>query len=95
MQSKAARLGAALVDEERHLDQLFRERSVTSDSLASQLSKIGALQAEVRGAHLEAHLAELQILTPAQTAEYAALRGYAAQPVGHDMPHHQHPTSDN
>jgi Spy/CpxP family protein refolding chaperone len=90
MQSKAARLGAALVAEERRLDELFRERSVTSDSLAAQLTKIGALQAEVRGAHLEAHLAELRILTPAQTAKYASLRGYTVQPGEHDTTHHQH-----
>jgi hypothetical protein len=78
MQSKAARLGAALVDEERRLDQLFREQSVTSDSLASQLSKIGALQAEVRGAHLEAHLAELKILTPATDSRVRGLAGLAS-----------------
>ena len=90
MQSKAARLGAALVEEEGRLDQLFHERNVTRDSLAAELSKIGALQAEVGGAHLEAHLAELGILTPEQTAKYASLRGYAGHPADDDTTHHQH-----
>ena len=90
MQSKAAKLGAALVDEERRLDQLFRERTVTGDSLAGELSKIGALQAEVRGVHLEAHLAELRILTPEQAAKYASLRGYAAHPADDGAAHHEH-----
>ena len=29
-----------------------------------------------RGAHLEAHLAQVEILTPEQNARYAQLRGY-------------------
>lgn len=91
MQSKAATLGAALVEEERRLDQSFRERTVTDDFLAAELNKIGALQAEVRGAHLEAHLAELRILTPEQAAKYVSLRGYAVRPVEHhDTTQHHH-----
>jgi Spy/CpxP family protein refolding chaperone len=96
MQSKAARLGAALVEEERRLDQAFRERTVTSDFLAAELSKIGALQADLRGAHLEAHLAELQILTPEQAAKYSSLRGYATPQTESDgMSHHQHQMMHN
>jgi Spy/CpxP family protein refolding chaperone len=95
MQSKAARLGAALVEEERRLDQLFREGNVTSDSLAAQLRKIGALQADLRGAHLEAHVAERRILTPEQAAQYANLRGYSDQASEHNGMHHEHPMMHN
>jgi Spy/CpxP family protein refolding chaperone len=76
MQAKAIALGKALVEEERKLDRLFATKSVVPELLAKALGDIGALQARLRGAHLEAHLAQLQILTPAQTARYAGLRGY-------------------
>jgi hypothetical protein len=47
-------------------------------SLAAALARIGELQAKVRGAHLEAHLAQARILTPGQTARYVELRGYGS-----------------
>lgn len=88
MEAKAASLGSALVEQERALDRLFASRSANAERLSSLLNEIGALQARVRGAHLEAHLAQVQILTPEQTARYAQLRGYAgASQPGHT---HQH-----
>ena len=92
MQSKASSLGRALVDEERKLDQLFAARAVTPQSLATLLSQIGSLQAQVRGAHLEAHLAQAEILTSEQNARYAQLRGYggSSQPAGHGGMQHKH-----
>lgn len=77
MESKATSLGRALVDEERKLDRLFAIKAVSPGLLARSLSEIGLLQAKVRGAHLEAHLAQVRILTPEQNARYARLRGYA------------------
>ena len=92
MQSKASLLGRALVDEERKLDQLFAARAVTPQLLATSLSQIGLLQAQVRGAHLEAHLAQVDILTPEQNARYAQLRGYggSSEPSGHGGMQHKH-----
>ena len=78
MLSKATPLGQALVEEERKLDQLFATRAVTPELLATALGEIGSLQAGVRGAHLEAHLAQVKILTPEQNARYARLRGYGS-----------------
>lgn len=76
MEAKAIALGGALVEEERKLDQLFATKAVSPELLAGSLGEIGALQAKVRGAHLEAHLAQVRILTPEQTARYGELRGY-------------------
>ena len=76
MQEKAQSAGRALVDEERRLDALFRTKAVTSESMARSLSRIGELQAEVRSAHLAAHVAQARILTDEQAARYASLRGY-------------------
>lgn len=91
MESRAKRLGRALVDEERGLDRLFASRSITPEALAQSLRRIGELQAQLRQAHLEAHLVQTQILTPAQTASYMALRGYG-DAAGDDAGHvgHRH-----
>jgi Spy/CpxP family protein refolding chaperone len=83
MQTKAVALGRRLVDEERKLDRLFASSSVTQDSLQESVTRIGALQADVRAAHLEAHLEQAKILTPEQRAHYRRLRGYHATGAHH------------
>lgn len=98
MHVKATSLGEALVEAERRLDQLFAAKTATSESVAAALDEIGALQAKVRGAHLEAHLAESEILTAAQSARYAQLRHYGsasanpehAGPQPRSSPHMHH-----
>lgn len=89
MESKAATLGRALVEAERKLDRMFATKAVSVESLASALSEIGVLQAKVRGAHLEAHLAQAQIITAEQSARYAELRGYGGSSAhsGHGGQH--------
>ena len=88
MLSKATALGRALVEKERELDRLFATRSIDAALLAKPLDDIGSLQAGVRGAHLEAHLAQVEILTAEQNARYARLRGYggAVEHTGHGAP---------
>lgn len=76
MEARAKTLGRALVEEERKLDQLFAGRTVTPARLNSALNEIGALQAKVRAVHLEAHLSQVEILTPEQIARYAGFPGY-------------------
>ena len=89
MSARAATQGRALVEKERELDGLFASRTITAERLARTLREIGALQAEVRRAHLEAHLAQVEILTAEQNSRYRALRGYgsAARPGGHGHKH--------
>jgi Spy/CpxP family protein refolding chaperone len=76
MQTKAIVLGRRLVDEEGKLDRLFASATVTQAVLQDTVARIGALQADVRAAHLEAHLAQAKILTPEQRTRYIHLRGY-------------------
>ena len=83
MQTKAVALGRQLVDEERKLDRLFASTSITRDSLQKSVARIGELQADVRAAHLEAHLEQARILTPQQRAHYLRLRGYHASGAHH------------
>ncbi len=86
MADEAKASGAALVNAERELDALFRDRSVTQPRLADALQKVAALQARVRQAHLQAHLEQVQLLSAQQVARYNTLRGYdapAGAPHGH------------
>jgi Spy/CpxP family protein refolding chaperone len=78
MEAKAQGLGAALVEAERELDQMFARRVATLEGIESQLSKMGHLQAQLRSAHLEAHIAQAALLQPQQVAEYNKLQGYLA-----------------
>jgi Spy/CpxP family protein refolding chaperone len=83
MQTKAVALGRQLVDEERKLDGLFASSSITQNSLQESVTRIGALQADVRATHLDAHLEQAKILTPEQRAHYLRLRGYHAPGAHH------------
>ena len=90
MESKAISLGRPLVEEERKLDRMFAEKRITQESLDQSLTRIGELQAQVRRAHLEAHLAQAEILTLAQVSKYMMLRGYTNTPGIEGHAGHKH-----
>ena len=92
MEAKAMSLGRPLVEEERKLDKLFAEKKITPESLDQSLTRIGGLLAQVRRAHLEAHLDQVEILTPAQVSKYMALRGYSNAPGNEGHAGHKHET---
>jgi len=76
MQARAIPLGRELVEEERALDRLFALRAINSESLEQALARIGRLQGQVRQVHLDAHVEQTALLTPAQVEKYNRLRGY-------------------
>jgi hypothetical protein len=88
MQTQARELGAKLVEAERVLDEIFKNQTVTEDSLKESLVKIAQLNAQVREAHLQAHLVQTRILSLEQVAEYMRLRGYGEG--GHGGHTHDH-----
>lgn len=90
MEIKAKEIGHALVDEERKLDRMFASKSITPESLGLSLKKIGELNSQVRQAHLESHLAQMQILTHEQVASYMKLRGYGDATNNHELAGHKH-----
>lgn len=90
MEAKAISAGAPLVEEERKLDLLFAAKAITPELSSSVLTHISELQAKVRAAHLEAHLAQVRILTPEQVAHYMQLRGYTSAEPTPKHEHHQH-----
>jgi Spy/CpxP family protein refolding chaperone len=73
MLSEARRLGRAIVGQERALDEAFRSRSIDRDDLAGRVQAIGALKAELRAAHLAAHLESVTVLSVEQVRKYYEL----------------------
>ncbi len=84
MQRRARELGSRLVEEEKRLDESFASKTASRQSVATSVNSIATMQGEIRATHLQAHLAQNAILSPAQKAEYWRLRGYADA----DSPHH-------
>jgi hypothetical protein len=88
MNADAIAVGERLIMHEQALDDAFRARSVTHDSLRRMLAKIEESRAALRYIHLAAHLRTSALLTEDQIARYIALRGYADPcanlPAGHD-----------
>ena len=79
VQRETRTFGRVLVDKERELDRLFASGNIETVKLRLLVAEIGRLQAEVRKAHLQAHLEQKAILTPAQIAAYDELRGYTSE----------------
>lgn len=92
MQANASTAGASLVDAERELDTLFRDRKVTPDLLKTALQKVASAEARVRAVHLLAHIEQTAVLTEEQVARYGKLRGYGRtnQRGGHAHGSHHH-----
>lgn len=76
MRTRAIELGERLVEQEAELDRRFAETRIDDDGLRRALHEIALTRAELRAAHLRAHLAMRELLTEHQIAEYDRLRGY-------------------
>ena len=72
----AQQLGKQIVEREAELDQAFAQRTIDEKRLAEMVHEIGRLQADLRGAHLMAHLRTRAILSEQQVAKYDEFRGY-------------------
>lgn len=90
MQGEAVELGRRTIDAERRLDALFAGGEATSETLRAALDELGDLQAALRHAHLDAHLATKALLTEAQARRYDELRGYADGGHGEHHPQRHH-----
>jgi Spy/CpxP family protein refolding chaperone len=93
MKAEGRVIGARIVDAETHLERMFRMGHIDQERLRAQTAAVGALEADLRRAHLAAHLEMRTLLTTEQVAAYDRLRGYGAgrgpsgaahgQPQGH------------
>ncbi|WP_418318923.1 Spy/CpxP family protein refolding chaperone [Piscinibacter sakaiensis] len=76
MKAAAVAAGSDVISAERELDRLFASRTIDEAKLDAALARVANAQARLRGAHLQAHLEQLRILTPEQVRIYNQLRGY-------------------
>lgn len=73
----AQKLGGQIVREEERLNGLFvAQGTLEEDEIQEVLRRIGALRADLRFVHLQAHLDMKEALTPEQRHLYALLRGH-------------------
>ena len=82
MVSDAKRVGGLLLGEERDVEREFRAGTITEPDLRARLTRIAALQGELRMIHLRTHLEARVVLSRHQVERYNELRGYTAGPVG-------------
>ena len=88
MRERAVALGRRVVDAEAALDGAFAARTIDEAGLRTRLHEIATLQADLRHAHLAAHLETRALLRDEQVARYDELRGYAAGAGEHRPEHH-------
>jgi hypothetical protein len=76
MHEEAVRLGEQVIAAEASLDQHFKHRHVSDESIRTMTLELGRLQGELRAVHLRAHLQTAEVLANDQVARYDELRGY-------------------
>jgi Spy/CpxP family protein refolding chaperone len=76
VKTEARTLGAQIVERERHLDRLFADGEATPEAVNRITAHIAEAQGQLRAAHLRAHVAMRDVLTPEQIATYDRLRGH-------------------
>lgn len=76
MRADAQSTGAELIEAERALDRLYASKTATAERVNAALARIEHLRARLRGVHLNAHLEQAALMTPAQIERYVTLRGY-------------------
>ncbi len=69
-------LGERIVAQEHALDALFAEGRATPNAVRQMTSDLAELRGRLRAAHLNAHVALRDVLTPEQVAAYDRLRGH-------------------
>lgn len=92
MHERAVELGQRLVSGEQALDRAFAAEAITEMDLEQRLTALAALRADLRFAHVRAHLAAREIVTAEQRAHYDRLRGYGGHEGhgGHSGGHGHH-----
>lgn len=76
MKTKAVALGLLVIAAEARLDNGFASGQADAAQVSSLLSEIGRLNADLRAAHILAHMETKAVLTPAQINRYDVERGY-------------------
>lgn len=86
MKKSAQVAGDRYLEAEQSVNAAFRSGHATSERISALVRQADGARAEVRLAHLQAHLATAPLLSAEQRHRYAELRGYADSARGR----HQH-----
>ena len=78
MVREARQLGDMILEEERALEQEFRKGTISETDLQAGVTRIAALQGQLRAVHLRTHLETRLVLSEEQIQHYNQLRGYSA-----------------
>jgi hypothetical protein len=78
MAREAKRLGDMILEEERALEGEFRKGTLSESDLQADVTRIAALQGQLRVVHLRTHLEMRPVLSEQQIQHYNQLRGYGA-----------------
>lgn len=89
MKQAAQATGARYLEAESAVDAAFRAGSASPQRIAELVRQADQARAEVRLAHLQAHIETAPLLTADQRRRYAELRGYADRHGGQGH-HRQH-----
>ncbi|MBA2451042.1 MAG: hypothetical protein H0V51_23765 [Chloroflexi bacterium] len=81
MKAEAVPLGERFLARYAALEGAFRDGEITAESLQQHAVAIGQVEGALRATHLKYHLLTKPLLTDAQLAAYAHLRGYTANPA--------------
>lgn len=76
MESQAKAAGLEVIEAERALDTLFRDKLATPEAVSAAVTKAALAQGKLRETHLRYHLSMMDVLTAEQIAAYNQLRGY-------------------
>ena len=76
MKAEAIAAGRQVIEGEAALDRLFRDNAADPARGRAATAEAARAQGALRAVHLGYHLRMRELLTPAQAAKYAALRGY-------------------
>lgn len=88
MEAAAKTAGAAYVESEAHLTEVFRMGHASPERLDVLLAASADALARLRMVHLAAHLKVTPILNEEQKQKYARLRGYDDETGGHGTAAH-------
>lgn len=86
MQAEAQAAGARFIAAETVIENAFRAGNADGETLRALIASAEAARAELRFIHLSRHLSMPPLLTSAQIADYARLRGYTAGDPCADIP---------
>ena len=88
IRERAGALGRDLIAVEAELEEAFSEGSITRERLVELVSRSANIEGQIRLVHLQAHLAQLDLLDDEQVVEYMRLRGYEEHGEGYRQRQH-------